>query len=422
MYKNFFLKKPSNSEGSSFIWTVASGMVYSLTSLVFLMVVSHVLGDFESNIYSIGMMIAQQMLTVGRFSVRNFQVSDVNEKYSFSEYLSFRIITCSLTVLITILWIILGKYRGDVAIVIAAFTVHRISESFSDLFEGLYQQKLRLEVSGKSQFVKNVIMLVTFCGLIILTRNLVLSAVVLAVESILLLVIVDFPLLGHFAKVGVCFKFKSMWQIGVACFSLFLSSFLHAYINNSPKYAIQNYKGPGSDIGVGRFSMLFMPTFAVELLAGFTLRTWLSKMAIYHDKGDRKNFIKLILQQTGVVAVITAVAMIFMYFFGGWLLSFIYGTDLYGYEAVNALLMLSGGLVAVYSLFENVVIIYRRQHFSIIINIISTLVAAVVVPIMTDKGFIFGATVGFVIANMVRAFGYVGLSVYCIIKEKKNMA
>lgn len=417
MYTKFFLKEPVNSDRSSFLWTVTSGLVYSLTSLVFLVVVSNVLGDIESNVYSIGMMVAQQMLTVGRFSVRNFQVSDVKDKYSFGEYLSFRIITCSLTVMITAGWIFFGKYKGDEAIVIWAFTVHRISESFSDLFEGLYQQKMRLEVSGKSQFVKNVIMLLTFCGLIILTRNLVFSAVFLAVESVLLLIIIDFPLISHFAEFKVCFKIKSMWQIGVACFSLFLSSFINAYINNSPKYAIENYQGEGSDIGVGRFSQLFMPTFAVELLAGFTLRTWLSKMAVYHSDGDRKNFRKLIWQQLGVILVVTVAAMIFMYFCGGFFLSLIYGTDLYGYEIVNALLMLSGGLVAVYSLFENVVIIYRKQHFSIIINLVSTAVAAIVVPIMTDNGFIMGATVGFVIANAVRALGYVGISVYCIVKE-----
>ncbi|MGN0374066.1 MAG: lipopolysaccharide biosynthesis protein [Butyrivibrio sp.] len=419
MYRKFFLKKPSNGERGDFLWTVASGVIYSLTSLVFLIVVSNVLGDVESNIYSIGMMVAQQMLTVGRFSVRNFQVSDVKDKYSFGEYLSFRIITCTAAILITAGWIIIGGYTGEVAVVIAAFTIHRISESFSDLFEGLYQQKLRLDISGKSQFVKNVIMLITFCGLILLTRNLVFSSVFLAAESVILLFIIDFPLIGNFAKFKVCFRFKAMWQIGAACFSLFLSSFLHAYINNSPKYAIENYHGEGSEIGVGRFSMLFMPTFAVELLAGFTLRTWLTKMAISHEEGDSRTFRKLILQQLGVITVVTGAAMVLMYFLGGFLLSFIYGTDLYGYETVNALLMFCGGLVAVYSLFENVVIIYRKQHFSIIINIVSTVAAAVIVPALTEWGFILGATIGFVIANAIRVMGYGILSLCCAISENK---
>lgn len=418
MYKKFFLKKQAGLLGSSFIWTVASGLVYSVTSLAFLMVVSHVLGDWWSNIYSIGMMIAQQMLTVGRFSVRNFQVSDVKDKYSFGEYLSFRILTCSLTVFITIGWILIGGYTGATAIVIVAFTVHRISESFSDLFEGLYQQKLRLDISGKSQFIKNVIMLLSFCGMIIISKNLVLSAVVLAIESVLLLVIIDIPLIGQFAERKPVFKIKSMMQIGIACFSLFVSSFIHAYISNSPKYAIENYSGEGSEIGVGRFSMLFMPTFVVELLSSFTMRTWLSKMAIYRSDNNRKGFRKLVIGQLLVVGVITAAAMVFMYFWGGYFLSFIYGTNLHGYSVVNALLMFSGGLVAAYTLFENVIIIYRKQHFSIIINVVATIVAVIVVPAMTNRGFIMGATIGYVITNIVRTTGYMVLAIICM--SRKN--
>ena len=111
--------------------------------------------------------------------------------------------------------------------------------------------------------------------------------------------------------------------------------------------------------------------------------------------------------------------MVLMYFLGGFLLSFIYGTDLYGYETVNALLMFCGGLVAVYSLFENVVIIYRKQHFSIIINIVSTVAAAVIVPALTEWGFILGATIGFVIANAIRVMGYGILSLCCAISENK---
>lgn len=201
MYKNFFLKK-HDSDGSTLGWTVASGTLYSVTSLVFLMVVSHRLGDFWSNIYSIGMMIALQILTVGRFSVRNFQVSDVEDKYSFKEYLSFRIITCFLAVIVAAIWIPLGGYSGSTAIIIGAFCVYRIAESFSDLFEGLYQQKHRLDISGKTQFTKNLVMLITFSVLVLTTGNLVLSALVLAAVSVLLLFIVDGPIVKEFATCG----------------------------------------------------------------------------------------------------------------------------------------------------------------------------------------------------------------------------
>jgi O-antigen/teichoic acid export membrane protein len=107
-----------------------------------------------------------------------------------------------------------------------------------------------------------------------------------------------------------------------------------------------------------------------------------------------------------------------MYFWGGYFLSFIYGTNLHGYSVVNALLMFSGGLVAAYTLFENVIIIYRKQHFSIIINVVATIVAVIVVPAMTNRGFIMGATIGYVITNIVRTTGYMVLAIICM--SRKN--
>ena len=412
MYKNFFLKK-HDSEGRTLGWTVASGILYSVTSLVFLMMVSHRLGDFWSNIYSIGMMIAFQILTVGRFSVRNFQVSDVEDKYSFKEYLSFRIITCFLAVIVAAVWIPLGGYRGSTAVVIGAFCVYRIAESFSDLFEGLYQQKHRLDVSGKSQFAKNVVMLIIFSVLVLVTGNLVLSSVVLAAVSVLLLFIVDGPIVKEFATWGFDFSIKKMWGLCRGCFSLFVSSFVYIYINNSPKYAIESLEGEDG-VGVAKFSMLFMPTFVIELLAGFTLRTWLLKMASCRKDKDYRGLRKLIFKQMGVILVITVLAMVGIYFLGGWALSLIYGTDLHGYEVINVLLMLSGGLGAVYALFENVVTIYRKQQFSIIINVVAAVTAFVLVTVLTSRYYMLGATIGFVAANLVRTLGYVILAIICM--------
>lgn len=412
MYKNFFLKK-HDSDGSTLGWTVASGTLYSVTSLVFLMVVSHRLGDFWSNIYSIGMMIALQILTVGRFSVRNFQVSDVEDKYSFKEYLSFRIITCFLAVIVAAIWIPLGGYSGSTAIIIGAFCVYRIAESFSDLFEGLYQQKHRLDISGKTQFTKNLVMLITFSVLVLTTGNLVLSALVLAAVSVLLLFIVDGPIVKEFATCGFDFSIRKMWGLCRGCFSLFVSSFMYIYINNSPKYAIESLEGEDG-VGVAKFSMLFMPTFVIELLAGFTLRTWLLEMAACRKNKDYKGLRKLILKQMMVILVITVLVMVGIYFLGGWALSLIYGTDLHGYEIINVLLMLSGGLGAVYALFENVVTIYRKQQFSIIINVVAAATALVLVTVLTSRYYMLGATIGFVAANLVRTLGYVILAIICM--------
>lgn len=422
MLKRLFLGKETNLEGKTFVWTIASGIVYALQSLIFLAVITNLLGEATAGVYSVGAMIAQQMMTVGKFSVRNYQVSDVREKYSFQDYFVFRIVTCLLAVCIMLGWILFGGYRGERAVIIVGFTVYKLAECFSDLFEGLYQQKGRFDISGKSQFVKDFLMIVVFVAAIFITRDVAVSSVILAAVSLLLLVAVDFPLAAHFAKPGARFQFRKIWGMALACFALFASSFIYVYINNAPKYAIAGLPAPDAkkDAFQGVFSSLFMPVFMVDLLASFTMRIWITKMALFHDKGDRRGFNRIVLKQVAVIGVITAASMLFMYFFGGFALSLIYGIDLYGYEAENVMLMLAGGMVSIYTLFENVIIIYRNQQLSIVISVLSVAAAAVIVPICTRAGGIFGACMGYLLVNTLRAAGYIGMALYDMAKDKRS--
>lgn len=419
MYQRLFIGKDIKQSGNTFAWTAASGIAYSLQSLIFLMVITNVSGKSEAGLYSLGIMIANQMLTVGKFSIRNFQVSDINQKYSFDQYYTFRIFTCFLAMVVTVGWIFFGGYRGEEALVILSLTVYKMAECLSDLFEGLYQQRFRFDISGKSQFTKDALMIVVFVAFFLVSKDVVIASIALAVVSMLLIFVIDFPIARYFDKIKWNFSWKVNGQLMVACFSLFVSSFFFVYIHNAPKYAITAVTNNNNDV-LAEFNALFMPVFVVDLFAGFTMRMWLTKMAVYHRDGEYKKFKQTILKQLAVITGITVVAMLGMYFLGGFLLTLIYGINLYGYEWTNLLLMLSGGLVAIYTLFENVLIIYRRQHVCILINIITAGVSAIVVTPLTLKGGILGATIGYIIANVVRTLLYYLFALFYMIKGKKE--
>ena len=419
MLKKLFLGDENNLIGKSFAWTAAAGIAYSLQSVIFLAIITNVLGDVKGGIYSIGMMIAQQVLTIGKFSVRNFQVADVRGIYSFEDYCTFRLFSCTAAMLVTLVWTLIEGYSGEVVIVIICMTVYKIAECISDLFEGLYQQRQRTDVSGKSQFVKCVLMMLIFCSVIVITKNLVMASVALAVFSLILIVIIDVPLTKYFDKIGLSFRWNKLWGIFTGCFSIFVGSFIYMYINNTPKYAINKYAGENSEAMLSEFNALFMPAYVVELLAGFTMRVWIGKMAMYHNVKDRKGLGKTIRGQLLVIASVTLIGMVGIYFLGGPVLSLIYGTNLYGYEIANVLLMLAGGMTAVYTLFENVLIIYGKQPSFMIINICAAILAAVLLPYCTIKGGITGAAVGYLLVGTVRALAYYGTAQFFTCKLYK---
>lgn len=79
MLTRLFIGKDINQAKNTFVWTALSGIVYSLQSLIFLIILTNLMGKSAAGLYSLGIMIANQMLTVGKYSVRNYQVSDINE-------------------------------------------------------------------------------------------------------------------------------------------------------------------------------------------------------------------------------------------------------------------------------------------------------------------------------------------------------
>ena len=82
-------------------------------SVVILMVISRINGLEDAGIFSIANAIASLMLTVGNFGMRNYQVTDINEKYSFCNYISSRICTDVLMFLGSLYYIMKGWLLED---------------------------------------------------------------------------------------------------------------------------------------------------------------------------------------------------------------------------------------------------------------------------------------------------------------------
>ena len=111
--RRFFLgKRSSCSPGSAYFWTVLSGTAYSASTFLMFWLLSRVSGPYEAGIFTLVMAAGQQLLTIGYFNVRTYQASDVMEKFSFSQYFSFRIVTCAVMAIAGALWMILGGYQG----------------------------------------------------------------------------------------------------------------------------------------------------------------------------------------------------------------------------------------------------------------------------------------------------------------------
>ena len=77
---------PQHGMKQTYIWTVLAGVIYAGSSFIMQMTTSKCISVAQAGILSLALAVGNQLVTIGFYNIRTFQVSDVLEKYKFSDY------------------------------------------------------------------------------------------------------------------------------------------------------------------------------------------------------------------------------------------------------------------------------------------------------------------------------------------------
>ena len=78
---------------SAYLWNTCAAMLNAFQTVFILMLISRIDPVIDAGVFTIAFAIGNLMMAIGKYGIRQFQVSDVEEKYSFKEYTVARIIT-----------------------------------------------------------------------------------------------------------------------------------------------------------------------------------------------------------------------------------------------------------------------------------------------------------------------------------------
>lgn len=416
MIKDFFMPE-KHSMKQTYLWTVLASLIYAGSSFLMQMVTSKFIGVTQAGVLSLALTVGNQLVTIGFYNIRTFQVSDVTEKYKFSDYCMLRAVTVSAMLIAGILWLAKDSYTPEKVAAIGIVVVFRATEAFSDLLEGRYQQKGRYDVACRGVFTKDLLYLTAFLTVLFLTRNLTAALAALAVTYVGTVIVIDSQLIGSFGGIS----FHSSWirqkRLILEGLPLFANSFLTAYIINASKYALEKYYD--SEM-MGIFSPLYMLTFVVNMFASFVLKPIISVMAEKYVKKDIRGFLKLVAKQFAVIGGVTAVCLTGAAILGIPVLNFLYGVDLSEYRTAMYLILISGGFTALYQLLQYGIVIMRHQYSSFICCLVTVLITYIMTPVLTKKYAIMGAALSYTISIGVLTLLFFGFFVYYLIKDKKK--
>lgn len=417
-------KEPSNK--TIFTWNIFGSIANSALSVLILVIVARGLDIRSSDIFSIAWSISQMMATIGTFQVRTYQATDVKEKYKFGQYLIFRFVTILIMIFASAGYIAINGFDLYKSFIVILLCLFRGVESLMDVYEGYFQQKERLDLVGKASTYRVLIALITFYLATKFTENLAFSSVILLLSYVASFILFDLKYAHCVNKFDLKEKWdknnKWIYNLVRECFPIFVNSFLMMMITNAPKLMIDKEitNGHLADGAQTIFNILFMPA-SVLTLVYIVFRPLMTKMAIEWNERRIKEFLKIIYLMLFCLAGMAVVFLGAGYLFGTQVLSGLYSISLTDYRFSLTVIILGGCFCTFSYVFDNALIVIRKQYLLFFSYLISCIYMKVIVSYFVSSYGIFGAVFSYMTSMLLFLMITIVIFVFCMKKGKRSI-
>lgn len=412
---------PKTLEKQNMIWNMAGSFLYAFASMVLTMAVVQIVGDEQGGIFTFAFTtFGQQMFMVAYFGMRPFQITDVENRYTFGDYLRLRTLTSAGALAIGVGYVLWNGYTPQKAWVVFLMVCYKVIDGFADTYEAEFQRSGRLYLTGKSNAFRTILSVGCFITSLLVTKNLVLASGVAVGAQVLGVLLFDVAIIGGLDNVDWSWKKSDCIDLSRSCMLLFLSVFMDFYIFSAAKYAIE---GNMNDAAMAVYGAIFMPTSVINLVAGFVIRPFLTKLSYFWERKDYQRFAGVIVRIFAVILGLTVLAVGGAALLGIPVLSLLYSNlreALSQCRLALVMIILGGGFNAWMNLFYYTLVIMKRQRHIFGGYVLVCITAAVISPAAVRAGGILGGAASYLLLMVLLAVCFGVMTAWGFWKAKRE--
>ena len=414
----------NKNEAGNYIWNAIGGMLNAGQSVLVLIIVTRVCGLEAAGLYSIAFATGNLFMYLGNYGVRNYQVSDVDEKFPFRSYVLHRLLTVALMLLAAAVYctysLLRGAYSPAKTMTVAAMCLLKAIDCLEEVLEGRLHQRGRLDLAGKMMTVRLLISIGGMLAVLVATGNLLTAtnaAIILAAAAVILMaaacrrtLLPLQPAPGAAAKNRGAATSPAAASAAVSaarrgalrdaavlmrvCFPVCAANFLSFYLINAPKYAID---AAMNETAQAQYNFIAMPVFVIQLLGMFVYQPVLVRMTLSWNSADQKGFLRDFLRITAGLLIIAALCLGGAYVLGIPVLSALYATDLSALKPELLLILAGGVFLAMNGFYSAVLTLMREQNRIPVMYLAGAVLSLILTPRFVGISGIMGAVISFVL-------------------------
>ncbi len=415
---------------ANFAWTLAGNVVYTGCQWGILVVLAK-LGTAEMlGHFALSLAIVSPILISSGLCLRNIQVTEPPGKHNFSSYLSLRVVTTALGLVVVLGVLFFCGYSAPINSIILLIALAKGCESVSDIFYGLFQQHERMDRIAASMMMKGVFSLIALGLGVFLVRSLFAGVCgLLAAWATVLFVYdarcgksilrsaCDSESRSQNSRIQRFFQWPlnatSLFQLALLALPIGIAMALVSFNANIPRYFIEHHLGTAQ---LGIFAAMAYPMVAGATVVGALGQSATPRLSQYYARGARSAFLVLLLKLVSLASAAGLGAVIVVALAGRPILLLLYRPEYAAHLTTFLLLAIAAALSYVASILGytmNAARYFRAQVPVFIFTTAATTVAcAILVPLQQLPGA--AMAVGFA------TFCQAGVSAAVIVHALKN--
>ncbi|MCR5469164.1 MAG: oligosaccharide flippase family protein [Lachnospiraceae bacterium] len=369
------MKKKSTIQ-NIFFNTFGSVFYYGCQWLITVLVV-RIAGYDEGGNYNLAMTFTAWLGVFALYNTRQFQVSDVTGDYLNKTYINSRLISSGIAIAACLIALPFNHYSSYKFLIILMYMVFKIGEAFVDVFHGIDQKAGRMDLVCYSFMARGVLMLVSFCGVLYLTKNQVYAVLAMVITTFAVIFAFDIPMANRFRdRAEEAKAYREVGKDQLKNLMIVLLPLVIVGVTNNlsitlPKYFLERFLGSEA---LGYYSSVATPSTVVQLAASTVFVPLLTPLAGKVHALDWDGFYGILKKVSIAFAGAFVVAIVGAYLLGDWFLKLLFpGIDAYTYLFVPV--VASALLISVNASLFSVCTVLRELKGQVVVGVVGLLVS-----------------------------------------------
>ena len=357
---------------SNILWSSIGSIIgLSCQWLISVLVVRLSSGFSDAGLYSLSMSVYGIFFPIAQYRMYTYQVSDVNGENTVGEYLSFRLLTMLLSLVLTFAYS-LFTCRPASVFCIFLYGLYKSANQLIDVLHAADQQFSRMDYVGVSLALQGALSLVFFCVALSCFRSVPLAIFAMFIAVVLVGWFYDLPRTSALTCIVVGISRNKAKRLLITCLPAVVAGIAVSASASIPRQYLSSALG---DSALGVYSSIAAPIAIIQMGVSYLYNPLLGYFSKSYSDKDRHSFFRLCFACLLGALIIAVVFGIGFEVLGNSLFSFVFGEEILPFMYLVPPMIASAVLTGLMWLVNDLLISFRYFSHTLVAGVLMFLVS-----------------------------------------------